>query len=345
MEKNILLIFAIVLNVSAAMAQTLVAERISDLKPEDYSITGDAILQEFDDGRLTLSLSEDFDTPQGPDVRVLLGNSLSLSGAIEIVNLSTINHFNGAKTFEIPENISIEDYQFVLFFCVQFQLFWASGEFDDTTFPTPYECLETVTATSNWETEVEICATDGADDAIELKNNLAIPIGDNYAFLITDENEILQEVVWDSIYNFEGSGTVEQRVYGINYSGQLNPAIGETRKNTTATDCFIHSGDNLFLSVKKTGACATAVVDPVLSQQVEIFPNPASNFINIRLPETFSPEQISVINMLGTSLSIHPAQTASSLQQIEIPNLSTGNYIIRIENKDQIVNQILQVIN
>ncbi|MEM8907451.1 MAG: hypothetical protein AAGD05_06360, partial [Bacteroidota bacterium] len=93
---------------SGSMAQTLVGERIADLNPALYPISGQAVLQAFDDGTLTLGLTDDFDTPWGPDVRILLANALDLNGAVEIVNLTSINHFEGAIDFDVPDNIQIE---------------------------------------------------------------------------------------------------------------------------------------------------------------------------------------------------------------------------------------------
>ena len=363
--------------VSPAYSQSVVSERIADLMPQNYAITGDAVLQLLDNGALKLSLTSDFTTPRGPDVRILLGNELSLSGAEEIVNLTDLNHFGGAATFDVPENIGIDDFNFVLFYCVQFQQFWASGELVesgdslqdstcqmstvslingaqsveicsndnqadviaftnslnavagenyaylitdeneivqdvvlDSTFdfegstmaklrvygihfqgdltvvldgardqttasicfthsesenfvaivtdhcPDQFKCVPTLVATAGWVGEVSLCPNDGEADLIELRNNIDASTNDHYAYLITDSNEILQEVVLDTIYDFEGSGTGTQRVYGIHYDGMLQAAVGQVRKATTATGCFSHSNDTTFLTVIKS-ACDT----------------------------------------------------------------------------------------
>ena len=84
-----------------------------------------------------------------------------------------------------------------------------------------YQCVESVTAAVGWIVELEVCPNDGVDDIVPLANNLFIPPGQNYAYLITDENEIVQEAVLDSLYNFENSGEETQRIYGINYDGTL----------------------------------------------------------------------------------------------------------------------------
>ena len=117
--------------------------------------------------------------------------------------------------------------------------------------PPPFECQATFTATTNWGSSVDICPSDGAADFIELRNSLLLEPGDNYAFLITDESEILQEVSFEVLHNFEGSSDRTQRVYGVHFDGTLNARIGQNRNQTTATGCFTHSDGNTFLTVTK----------------------------------------------------------------------------------------------
>ena len=372
--RHILIAAAIVFGISPLKGQMVTSQRIADLMPQNYAITGDAILQLLENGELKLSLTEDFTTPRGPDVRIFLGNELSLNGASEIVDLTEINHFNGAATFDVPSGIEITDFNFVLFYCVQFQQFWASGElgdpgvpdqldscenssvtlaqgapmasictsdeqadrlnfenslglkagdqyiylltdtneilleaitkdsydFEGTTDPilrvyglhyqgaltlaigrprqetmasvcfshslsdsfvtirtqeciNDFECLPTAIATTDWAISTLICADDGIADRIELRNNLGVSPGEHYAYLITDTNEILQEVVFDSVYDFEGATDHTQRVYGLSFDGTLLPQVGASRKTTTATSCFTHSDDSLYLTIFKSG--------------------------------------------------------------------------------------------
>ena len=235
-------------------AQTVVGERVSDLMPENYAIQGDAILKEFDTGVSTLSLSDDFNTPVGPDVRIFLGAELSLAGAVEIVNLSSLGHFSGSLSVDLPEDVGIEDYQYVLFFCVQFQQFWASGEFGETTNPGgDFICATSETMANDGAILIDLCPSDNIMDIVNFSNSLIEPTGDHYAYLLTDENEVLQEVVLNSFYDFEASGMETQRVYGIHYDGELNSTIGANRLETTATACFVHSEGN-YLTITKS-AC------------------------------------------------------------------------------------------
>lgn len=272
MKLSTLLIFLFAL--STLNAQEVVFERISNLNPENYEIEGDAILRTYDDGRLELSLTDDFDTPQGPDVRIYLNTSTSLGG-IEIVDLSNANHFSGAYSVDVPSGVDIEDYDFIVFFCVAFNQSWASGEFGETTIiGGGFECLASSTSASEGASSVSVCPT-GAMASVIFTNSINAAAGENYAYLITDENDALQHVVTTNSFDFAGSGEATQRVYGISYSGELNAPIGANRLQTTAADCIQHSSGTEYLTVLKNGCdsyeCrdqATATTDWVSSVDV-----------------------------------------------------------------------------
>jgi len=258
MKKIITLTFTLFIFSFSLYAQDVSLQRISDLMPQLYSIQGQAFLEELDDGNLILRLSDDFTTPAGPDVRILLGNGLSLSGTVEVVNLSNIGHFNGANTFEVPANVNIEDFDNILFFCVNFQQFWASGSFGDATDPSggSIVCEPSTVSISNGNNTANICPTDEVSDLINFNNSLEASSG-NYAYLITDENDILQEVVNNNSYDFEGTSTSVQRVHGVHFDGTLNPVIGQNRLQTTATECIMHSANTGFVTINKTGTCVS----------------------------------------------------------------------------------------
>ena len=98
---------------------------------------------------------------------------------------------------------------------------------------------------------ISICPTDGISDIITFENSLGAPIGPNYVYLLTDENEILEEVISSESYDFESSSMENQRIYGLHYDGTLLPAIGMHRDQSSATECFMHSSADVFVTVTK----------------------------------------------------------------------------------------------
>jgi len=234
----------------------LVNTRTAEMAPEGYDVEGDAILQSFDDGSLKLLLTEDFDTDAGPDVRLFLSPDRTLSNAVELADLSGLDHFQGELTLDVPDTISLERYDFILMYCVQFNAFWASGEFGvvKPVGGVDFECRESTTSAPGGVDLLNVCPTDGSADPVRLSNNLAATPGTNYAYLLTDAAENLVAVVTDSVFNFEGSGPDANRIYGISFDGTLNALVGADRMQTTATGCFAHSSATDFLTVTKN-AC------------------------------------------------------------------------------------------
>ena len=72
MLRNLVNVTIGILLTTTLFAQEVVLVRTADLMPEDYAIEGTAFLEELDNGVLQLRLSDDFDTPFGPDVRIFL---------------------------------------------------------------------------------------------------------------------------------------------------------------------------------------------------------------------------------------------------------------------------------
>jgi len=72
-------------------AQLVDQQRTADLIPGDYSISGQGLLEKLPNGELQFRLTSDFQTPFGPDVRILLSNEIGTNGAVELINLSDIN--------------------------------------------------------------------------------------------------------------------------------------------------------------------------------------------------------------------------------------------------------------
>ena len=123
-----------------------------------------------------------------------------------------------------------------------------------------FECIETLTATTNWVTEVNICPTDGLADEIELLNNELVEAGDHYAFVVTDESDLIQFIHNTNSYNFEGAGLTNFRVYGISYEGTLTYNVGDPISSITSDGCAILSSLETFLTIRKD-ACAYECIE------------------------------------------------------------------------------------
>ena len=250
-----------------------------------YTNTGTCTIERFDDGRVQLSMSDDFRVSFGPDLRIYLSNSArSTSGGVElflIVDLLGPNTFNGPLTFELPEDINIEDFSHVVTYCKAFRQLWGSGELstfdcaasdgsgaeepDEPEEPEEIECFDSATATTAWEAEVTVCTDDGVPDPTELRTTLSeVTLGQDYSFLLTDVNQNLQQVINEFEFDFDNTGLETQLVFGIQYQGELNFTIGRPITEITATECFELSSMANFLRVNKESCfvpeCLTSTV-------------------------------------------------------------------------------------
>lgn len=119
-----------------------------------------------------------------------------------------------------------------------------------------FDCVPTVTATTNWAAEVNICPSDGIEDDVPFINNQGQEVGDHYAYIITDTLRNIEEVSLVDSYDFEGSTSATQLVFGVSYAGNLNYSVGSSLETLSADSCFIISDLERFLTVTKQACSA-----------------------------------------------------------------------------------------
>lgn len=96
--------------------------------------------------------------------------------------------------------------------------------------------------------EIFICAGDGNSDFVGFFNTSNS--GNNYRYLVTDEDGVLLDVIGFNLYNFENSGAGVCRIYGLDLTGVLNVFVGDNIfEEDLSSDCFDLSSD--FVTVYK----------------------------------------------------------------------------------------------
>lgn len=123
------------------LGQNLTGIRTASLMDGDYTIAGTVYLESFDDGSLDLRFDNNYLTQSNVyDVHVFLTNNnnyysapIDTTGMLLVANIGTIrglNYSSGARTFNLPSGVSINDYQYIVFICVQYgRLHWGNGTF------------------------------------------------------------------------------------------------------------------------------------------------------------------------------------------------------------------------
>ncbi|MEO0895565.1 MAG: DM13 domain-containing protein [Bacteroidota bacterium] len=94
-----------------------------------YTLEGDFSMRE-ENGLLILSVKENYRASSSlPGLYIYLTNNPNTtSGALEI---SKVGIFSGAHEYQIPGNISLNEYSHVLYFCKPFNVKVGDGEFDN----------------------------------------------------------------------------------------------------------------------------------------------------------------------------------------------------------------------
>jgi len=149
-------IFLVVMTFCAhiVFGQSIVETRTASLVDGDYSLDGTVHLELFDDNSLNLRFESNYQTQSNVfDVHVFLTNNsnytspIDTSGSLLVANIGTIsglNYSSGPMTFSLPAGTGINDYQNIVFICIQYgRLHWGNGVFGPSVITTNISPLET----------------------------------------------------------------------------------------------------------------------------------------------------------------------------------------------------------
>lgn len=108
----------------------VISERTGSLRTtSSYVLEGDFVLSDTGSG-LVLSFEDNFRASSGlPGLYVYLTNNPNtINGAIEI---GPVTKFNGPVSYDVPSQVNIEDYGYVLMYCKPFVVKVGDGIFDN----------------------------------------------------------------------------------------------------------------------------------------------------------------------------------------------------------------------
>jgi Bacterial Ig-like domain (group 2)/Electron transfer DM13 len=75
----------------------------------------------IENGTLKLQTSSNFSVASAPDLRIYLTNTpTTINGAVQIAPLSTAGQTMGARSWNVPTNVTITQYRYALVWCAQF---------------------------------------------------------------------------------------------------------------------------------------------------------------------------------------------------------------------------------
>ena len=141
-----------------------------------------------------------------------------------------------------------------------------------------FECLASSISSSTGAQQTTLCPSDGIADVVSFTNSLGEAPGANYSYILTDDSDIIIQVLSDDRFDFESSGDGSLRVRGVHFDGSLQASVGAAISSVSATGCAQVSAG--FFTVSK-GNCPVPATTRSVSGTIT---NPAGEALsNVRV--------------------------------------------------------------
>ena len=124
--------------------------------------------------------------------------------------------------------------------CTTLPFLWAA--------PPQQACEGGTVSTASGDTTVYTCPSDGIDDVIAFDSTGVA--GENFTYVVTDENGVILGIPGGDMQNFEGAGEGVCLVWGLSYSGNLTAEVGDNASTTNLSDGCFDLSDN-FVTVNR----------------------------------------------------------------------------------------------
>ena len=208
--------------------------------------------------------------------------------------------------------------------------------------------------------DVLIVTDDGMPDEITMVNTGAELTP--YAYIITDEDNVILGGTEESTIDFEGVPEGVCRIWGLSYTGEIIAELGDDADLVAISDdCFdlsdnfvtvtrvldgFQNGGQNFSEAPDTGVEAEEIAEPEL--ELEVWPNPVSSVLNLRMHTVENGQarqQVEVIALTGSRVihrELAPDQAEATLQ-LNLEGLPSGIYFVRWHNgKETVVQRFMK---
>lgn len=220
---------------------------------------GDVNLNLFCNDSLELEFESNFSSSNGIDVRIYLSPDTVLTQSAVFVG--TLQANSGAQSYVVPPPTWINDFPHLILYSTIFNQPWARADFGTTS----GNCINAlrqggVVFVAGGGDYTFTCPTSGSSWVQFGRSSLST--AGNYNFIVTDQNDLVQQVVSDSA-NFNLSPAGVSKVYGISYDGTLNATVGSSIQNASASGCFSLSFNHITVEKDAPEAGSVAYVLPL----------------------------------------------------------------------------------
>lgn len=116
--------------------------------------------------------------------------------------------------------------------------------------------------------------------------------------------------------------------HSSNNEPQLSWTIGET-----VTETFTNSGDQLTQGFHQTKLTITLVKDPEPDFELEIFPNPASEYLNLKWVHSMDQMDVQLVTLQGQVIREYP-QIPGLQFSLDLSQVAQGPYYLRVVHRE-----------
>ena len=194
-------------------------------------------------------------------------------------------------------------------------------------------------------TTATICVGDSIANTFQFVTTDSISA--NYQYIVTNDSNQVMAVLEADTLDFEGAGFGICRVYGVGFSGNLTIDSAAILTEIDLSDnCFALSSN--FIEVTRDTSlevCMTNIVGNPESSEMNIFPNPVLDELNvdINLREGEAIERVFIFNALGQVVYQRNVGRVDSYMKfrstITIPNVETGVNILTVLTSQRSISQ------
>ncbi len=156
--------------------------------------------------------------------------------------------------------------------------------------------------------------------------------------------------------NYSGDVLFSYKVGSNTYSDAFDVSIGENNSKVV-----VPNGGNIIFKVapffagekgtylldiqaRRSAPLVTAIEPPVVGEVVKIYPNPATDFLVIELPEFSQVESVNLLNMLGQPVLNAEKPRSLTPLRLDVSNYPAGVYFLRIRTKNQLTTHKINIV-
>ncbi|HMQ48737.1 MAG TPA: T9SS type A sorting domain-containing protein [Saprospiraceae bacterium] len=198
-------------------------------------------------------------------------------------------------------------------------------------------------STSEGQDTIMVVVGDGVEDEISFVNTSTSLT--QYAYVVTDENNSILEIVDGDTQNFEGATPGTCRVWGLAYTGNLLAQVGDVATDVALSDGCFDLSDNFVLVIRVDALPVPGEQDAVaanaLIQRLDVHPNPAREILTVRFELGEAAESLSTLQVMDATGRLMQLERVASVAgennyTLSVSDWASGLYVVFLNNGQEV---------